>query len=254
MPRKGLGIAEALTLFEELPSDPESEISSDDSEKEVNVPFTANDNLQVESDEGSEDEDNIDINLPGPSRVTQINWNRRQKVKKSIPEFSEEYGPKEDITLMDDINPINIFMSFLTIAFIKKLVFETNLYATQKGKPFSPIFSPLQDEMIFIGINMLMGIKKLLSYRDFWSTNEILHDSYVSKQMAVNKFTWMLGNLHLNDNSLMPKREVKNFDKLYKLRPLLTHLSDKFKSLFRPGKNQSIDESMICFKGRSSLK
>lgn len=98
-------------------------------------------------------------------------------------------------------------MSFLTIAFMEKLVFETNLYATQKGKPFSPI--TLKDMMIFIGINMLMGIKKLLSYRDFWSTNEILHDSYVSKQMAVNKFTWMLGNLHLNDNSLMPKRGQK---------------------------------------------
>ncbi|GFS29687.1 piggyBac transposable element-derived protein 4 [Trichonephila inaurata madagascariensis] len=99
-----------------------------------------------------------------------------------------------------------------------------------------------------------MGIKRLPSYRDFWSTNEILHDAFVSGLMRVRKFIWILGNIHLNDNNLMPKKSEKNFDKLYKVRPLLDHLSEMFLKVFKPGQKQAIDESMIKFKGRSSLK
>ncbi|GFQ93506.1 piggyBac transposable element-derived protein 4 [Trichonephila clavata] len=72
--------------------------------------------------------------------------------------------------------------------------------------------------------------------------------------MPVRKFVWILGNLHLNDNNLMPKKPEKNFDKLYKVRPFLDHLSEKFLKVFKPGLKQAIDESMIKFKGRSSLK
>ncbi|GFQ71033.1 piggyBac transposable element-derived protein 4 [Trichonephila clavata] len=99
-----------------------------------------------------------------------------------------------------------------------------------------------------------MGVKRLPSYRDYWSTSDILHDPYVSSLMPVKRFTWILGNLHLNDNTLMKKKGDKDFDKLYKLRPLITHLSEKFLSVLRPSKHQAVDESMVKFKGRSSLK
>ncbi|GFY74385.1 piggyBac transposable element-derived protein 4 [Trichonephila inaurata madagascariensis] len=94
-----------------------------------------------------------------------------------------------------------------------------------------------------------MGIKRLPSYRDFWSTNEILHDAFVSGLMPVRKLLWILGNIHLNDNNLMPKKSEKNFDKLYKVRPFLDHLSEMFFKVFKPGHKQAIDESMIKFKG-----
>ncbi|GFT97521.1 piggyBac transposable element-derived protein 4 [Trichonephila clavipes] len=99
-----------------------------------------------------------------------------------------------------------------------------------------------------------MGIKRLPSYIDFWSTNEILHDAFVSGLMPVRKFIWTLGHIHLNDNNLMPKKSEKNFDKLYKVRSFLDHLSEMFFKVFKPGLKQVIDESMIKFKGRSSFK
>lgn len=42
--------------------------------------------------------------------------------------------------------------------------------------------------------------------------------------------------------------------KLYKLRPLLDELTQTFTNCWKPGKYQSVDESMIKFKGRSSMK
>jgi len=41
---------------------------------------------------------------------------------------------------------------------------------------------------------------------------------------------------------------------LYKLRPLLDRFQETLKTYWKPSKYQSIDESMIKFKGRSSLK
>lgn len=99
-----------------------------------------------------------------------------------------------------------------------------------------------------------MGIKKLPSYRDFWSSNVILHDLYTSKQMPLKRFSWLLGHFQVNNNSLQPEREDPYFDKLYKIRLLLQHLSERFLNIYHPGENQSIDESMIRFNGRSSLR
>ncbi|GFX40951.1 piggyBac transposable element-derived protein 3 [Trichonephila clavipes] len=100
----------------------------------------------------------------------------------------------------------------------------------------------------------MIGMKRLPSYRNHWSTSDILHDPYVSDLMPVERFTWIMGNLHLNDNTLMEKRGDKDFDKLFKLRLLITHLSETFLSISRPSKHHAVDESMVKFKGRNSLK
>ncbi|GLG94026.1 uncharacterized protein GBIM_01321 [Gryllus bimaculatus] len=52
----------------------------------------------------------------------------------------------------------------------------------------------------------------------------------------------------------MPKRGQSNFDRLFKLRPLLDHMNQVFKQLYKSSLFLSIDESMVGFKGRSSLK
>lgn len=55
----------------------------------------------------------------------------------------------------------------------------------------------------------------------------------------------------------MPNRGDPNYeiyDKLYKVRPLLDSLSKTNKDSYNPTREQSVDESMIKFKRRSSLK
>lgn len=99
-----------------------------------------------------------------------------------------------------------------------------------------------------------MGIQKLPSYRDYWSANPQLHDSYISSLMTVNRFGFFLSHMHINDNCKEPKKDDPKYDKLYKLRPLLDELTQTFTNCWKPGKYQSVDESMIKFKGRSSMK
>ncbi|XP_035229209.1 piggyBac transposable element-derived protein 4-like [Stegodyphus dumicola] len=127
-------------------------------------------------------------------------------------------------------SPIALFLFLFDMVLMENVVFQTNLYATQKDKPFNSL--NLNELLKFLGINLLMGIKRIPSYRDYWSSTPEMHDAYISDQMSVKRFTWILSHLHLNDNTVQPQRGSPEFDKLYK----------------------SVDESMIKFKGRCSLK
>lgn len=57
---------------------------------------------------------------------------------------------------------------FISDDIIDSIVFQTNLYAVQQGKRYTP--SNEKEIRTFIGINFIMGINKLPSYRDAWST------------------------------------------------------------------------------------
>lgn len=52
----------------------------------------------------------------------------------------------------------------------------------------------------------------------------------------------------------MPNKNDPNYDKLYKIRPLLDILKMNFNKNYYKSENVAIDESMIKFKGRNYLK
>ncbi|KAB0804596.1 hypothetical protein PPYR_01566 [Photinus pyralis] len=167
-------------------------------------------------------------------------------------------GVADFIKNLNNPTPGKLFQVFFDDGLLEHIVFQTNLYANQtnlqKSKSTSITPTTKCEFMAFLGINILMGIKVLPSYRDHWSSSPDLHDPYISQLMNVNRFSWILGNLHLNDNEVMPKKGQPGFDKLFKLRPFLDVMQQKFEACFSLTECGAIDESMIKFKGRSSLK
>lgn len=254
MPKRFLSADEALSLFNELPSDNESIVSSESISDEEELPQSdLGGNQDVHGISSDSDEEDVDdANVPGPSQIPDMKWIKKGKVRTEVPKFTEFSGPSGEILDLEDHSPLALFLVLISISLMEDIVFQTNLYATQQGKTFSAL--TLKELYRFIAINLTMGLKKMPSYRDYWSSSEIFHDNYISKAMNVKRFAWILSHLHLNDNSLQPKKGDVLFDKLYKLRPLLQHLSERFLSVFHPSEYQSIDESMVKFKGRSSLK
>ena len=71
----------------------------------------------------------------------------------------------------------------------------------------------------------------------------------VYNSIRLNRFETILRNLHFNDNFLND-----NTDKLYKLRPIITHLNDNFREHGRLEEHISIDESMIPYYGKHYAK
>nr|XP_023025840.1 piggyBac transposable element-derived protein 4-like [Leptinotarsa decemlineata] len=165
-------------------------------------------------------------------------------------------GVAQDIKDLSNPSPYTLFCQFISDEVLNNIVFQTNLYAEQNyqktGKPYK--LTDIPEMKTFLGINLLMGMKKLPSYRDHWSQNPDLRDPYISKLMTVHRFGWMLSNIHLNDNTRMPERNTNQFDKLYKIRPFIKIIRDNFRRCIYSHEHIAIDESMIEFEGRSSLK
>ncbi|XP_065584326.1 piggyBac transposable element-derived protein 3-like [Artemia franciscana] len=75
----------------------------------------------------------------------------------------------------------------------------------------------------------------------------------IADKMGRQRFDKIKRFLHFNDNSKAKKPGEQGFDKLYKIRPVLGHIRSKFLEV-TPEEHHSIDEQMIPFKGRSSLR
>lgn len=255
------------SLLADIPTGSESEDESE-SELEVQeriVKNIENENLVVDgshiseqnsdSDDGYSDEDNIPLSqLQAELNRNKFVWNKTITTYCPPPVFTETVGPCN--IALDEETPVDIFLCLFPITLFENIVFQTNLYATQESSKNGRHFIPtnLNEMKTFFAINILMGIKHLPSYRDFWSSRLELRDSYISSLMSRSRFDWLLSHVHLNDNSMLPTRNSPNYDKLYKVRPLLDILSHSFQEFYKPSKEISIDESMILFKGRSSLR
>lgn len=143
--------------------------------------------------------------------------------------------------------PTDIFMSLLEPA-VDNIVFQSNLYATQKGKNLQL----KEDELYaFIGINFFMGYHSLSTMKLYWAVGNDVNVPIVGETMSRDRLDIVMSNIHVNNNHLMP---VNNKDKLYKLRPMIDTLNNRFDSVYWGSCELSVDESMILFKGRSSIK
>ena len=94
-----------------------------------------------------------------------------------------------------------------------------------------------------------MGYHILPSYILYWSNDPDIAVPFVSSVMTRDRFSQMLSNIHVNDNA-----KLDASDKLSKVRPLIEKANAQFTKLYYVRRVQSIDESMVLFKGRSTLK
>lgn len=152
-----------------------------------------------------------------------------------------------------NIRPIDYFSQFFDNDIIELIVTQSNIYgAQQQSRNWEPV--SVEEIKAFLGITVLMGLKPLPRVDLHWSTDPFYRTDEIASTMPHRRFKKIVETLHLNDNRLMPSRNDKHFDKLYKVRPLLDLLNAACQRGAKPSSSQSIDESMILFKGRSSLK
>jgi len=109
--------------------------------------------------------------------------------------------------------------------------------------------TPSDDMNAFIGMNIAMGFHKLTDFRDYWSNDPLLQVPYISNIMPRARYQKLCQYMHVSD-----PRIVNVNDKIHKVRNLVTKLTERFQTAFKPGKQLSIDEAMIQFDGRLAWK
>ncbi|XP_022819113.1 uncharacterized protein LOC111351421 [Spodoptera litura] len=172
--------------------------------------------------------------------------------------WSEESRPKAEdydrVPLTAKISlpkPFVYFSILISDAVINQIVEQTNLYAAQKNnKNWEPV--TCVDIRAFIGIIIIMGIHVLPSIDLYWSSDPLFRVNEVAEVLICKRFKKFLENLHLNDNTQTPSKSSPDYDKLYKVRPLLEMLNTASNNEAKTSTSQSIDEAMIRFKGISS--
>ncbi len=100
--------------------------------------------------------------------------------------------------------------------------------------------SPQEIEQV-LGMYLLMGIVQMPNVRSYWE-NETC-DDLIANVMTRSKLEKLARVIHFTDNNTASDH-VKQ-DKLWKVRPWLQALWKEY---------QSVDETMVLFKGRSHLK
>ena len=205
-------------------------------------------------DDNEEQEDDMD-NLSERRETNQSSTSTQQALGQTsdswdLDDFLPAPSPK--LNMEPDSHPYEFFCKIWGEETFQELAEQTNLYALQKGT--ATWVNTNEEEMkSFLGIHLAMGLVRLPSLKDYWSTNPLLATPGIVKGMSRNRFRSILSHLHVNDNSQMPRPGSPNFDKLFKLRPLLNKIRLNSQRAYQLHQQLAVDEAMVLFKGRSSL-
>ena len=100
----------------------------------------------------------------------------------------------------------------------------------------------------YLGLRVLFGWHVLPSYHDYWSHDEFQEVAGVGKVMSRDRFDAIRSHFHFSDND---DPMAKN-DRLWKIRPVLESLLERFRTVYVPSQRVCIDESLFRYRGRHS--
>ncbi|XP_046970709.1 piggyBac transposable element-derived protein 4-like [Vanessa cardui] len=170
-----------------------------------------------------------------------INW----------PSFHREMQVKKLYT--NRSQPLDYFIDYFPEDLIDVIVENTNIYAHHKNaKSWKNVTK--EEIKAYFGMIILMSINPLSDITTYWPTDEFYRNPVISKTMPLKRFKKITQNLHISNIITEASQNTPNYDKLSKIRPAIEVLNKTFKENVRVSEFNSIDESMIRFKGRSHMK
>ena len=175
-----------------------------------------------------------------------------------IEPFVHDTGPNI-ANLAENGTPKDFFFELFKPTMIETIVEQTNKYAREMiaAKPNGDrLWADTNPAEIraYLGVLILMGIHSLPRDEMYWSSDDRLGVPGINKVMPLKKFKKLSEYVHLCDNDNLPDPADVNRDRLFKVRKLIDMANETFLAKYKPAKEISIDEAMVPFKGRSSLR
>jgi hypothetical protein len=223
------------------------------SDEDDDIEFDSDD--ECDSDEEDDTSDSIDFSPPNPSPNS---WTEYALQPPTQFPFSGNAGVQDGDLVKEDV--LGIFESFFTEDLITLIVVETNRYAKQyleknnlKSKSRCHQWTDTNNAEIktYFGLLILQGINSKPTESLYFTKRESVETPFFSKIMSQRRFLLISKFLHFANNDEYSSISVDCPNrKLYKIQPIFKHLQNKFKTLYIPEKNISIDESLLGWKGR----
>ena len=202
----------------------------------------------------ADDEEEI-VNPPAPSAYVHpwlYDFYKMYKRKK--------VGPQK---VSENLSECQVFKLFITDELLELCVKETNRYATEyisshtlstHSRMHKWKKTDVVEMQAFISILLLSGISKRSNFELYWSTDSLLDMRGFREIMPRDRFLILLQFFHVVNNNDQPLRDDAAYDKAFKIRPVIDYLVPKWQQYFGPDRELSVDESIIPFKGRTTLK
>ncbi|XP_069802761.1 piggyBac transposable element-derived protein 4-like [Dendropsophus ebraccatus] len=197
--------------------------------------------------------------LPDPQHATS-DWSPPYNYTPQIPEFSAVAGINVQT---DGLSAMGFFKLFFTDELVQLMVVQTNLYAQQFISAHPNSFHAVSNKwhptsceelLKYWGLTLNMGLTKKPEVRSYWSTDILYHCPLYRNTMTRARYEAIQKFLHFTDNSQCPPQNDPNFDRLFKIRPLINILALSFSRVYTLQKEISIDESLVHFKGRLKFR
>ena len=166
--------------------------------------------------------------------------------------YTKPYGP----SFTTPTTILQLFQLFFTTELMTIVVNQTNEYARLCLKEKYDKWDKISfDELhAYFGFMVLMGMVNLPSIRDYWRKDETFNYRPLTTRISRTRFLQIHRFLHFVDNDSLPPYGDASYSKIQKVKPILTYISGKCSQLFIPGKDLAVDEAMVKYKGRSSIK
>ncbi|KAJ8918220.1 hypothetical protein NQ315_014089 [Exocentrus adspersus] len=181
------------------------------------------------------------------------NWQEAPTDPKNFP-FSK--NNELLVPIPGNNEPVDYFHMIFDDDILKLMENETNQYAeeifcsegtTEKSR-VTRCKSVTCDKMLkFIALVLHTGAIKMNRLQDYWKIHPLYNMKYFSAFMSHDRFLLILRRLHFARN---PGHGENSTDRLHKIRPVLNFFNNKMAQLYYPGKELSLDESMVLWRGR----
>ena len=226
------------------------------SEEENNTADSDGFDIDVQEVESDLEEDENDSESDNDSNASDsIEWSDELK-DFDIGEFSGRQEIKFNVS--DNPSPNDFFSQLFGDSIIDTIVTETNRYARQKlaDTPRLEKWKDITNRELkaYFGICIIMGINNLPRIAMYWSTDPFIGNTGIQSVMTKNRFEELSQYLHFTNSETETPRGDANYDRLFKIGPILTVVLNNIQNAYEPSKNLSVDEAMIAFKGRLSFR
>lgn len=238
--------------------DSDDSVSLSGSESELDF-----DDIFGESEDEDDDFEGF-VNNEIPAEI-QRQWSRTaDDNRQHFTEFNAaNAGPTRNNT---GKNPAEIFGLFLNEEILLNIKTWTNRNAAKKRTenprqhrtPWTPV-ETTSELRAFFGV--LMAMNDLIEkprYENYFERNEqfwLLHSPGFWKVFSQQRFNQIKRYIFFSDpDAQIPPRNDENFDRLHKVRPFLDYLTLKFRTEYNCGRELTLDEAMVPFKGRLGIK
>lgn len=175
-------------------------------------------------------------------------WNEMPQMKTFL--FSNPTGLRIPIPVNNE--PLEYFNMVIDDIFLESVARETNQYAEQvflsesttensricQWKPLNLI-----ELKTFLGLLFHTGVVKMPTFQHYWRTDKLFRTCF-GEYMSRDRFLIILRCLHFS------KEDPMSTDRLHKIRPVVDYFNSKMDNIYLPGKELSLDESMVLWRGR----